>query len=64
MGTVIANVFAEQWMYMLLAAVAVAATFLVKKFFLDFYRSFFKGGPVYSLTGILIYNQKYVNPYS
>ena len=46
MGTVIANVFAEQWMYMLLAAVAVAATFLIKKFLPDFYRSFLKGGLV------------------
>lgn len=46
MGTVIAKVFAEQWMYMLLAAVAVAATFLIKKFFSDFYRSFLKGGLV------------------
>ena len=46
MGAVIANVFAEQWMYMLLAAVAVAATFLIKKFLPDFYRSFLKGGLV------------------
>ncbi len=46
MGTVIAEVFATQWVFMLIAAVAVAATFLVKKFTPDFYQNFLKGGLV------------------
>lgn len=46
MGTVIANVFAEQWMFMVIAVLAVAATFLVKKLVPDFYQNFLKGGLV------------------
>jgi len=46
LGTVIANVFAEQWMFMVIAVLAVAATFLVKKLVPDFYQNFLKGGLV------------------
>lgn len=42
--SVIANVFAEQWVFMLIAVVAVVATFLVKKFIPDYYNSFLKCG--------------------
>lgn len=42
--SVIANVFAEQWVFMLIAVVAVVATFLVKKFLPNYYNSFLKCG--------------------
>lgn len=40
---IIAKVFAEQWVFMLIAVAAVALTFLVKKFASDFYETFLKG---------------------
>lgn len=43
---IIAKVFAEQWIFMLIAVVAVAVTFLVKKFVPDFYETFLKGSLV------------------
>lgn len=43
---IIAKVFAEQWIFMLIAVVAVAVTFLVKKFVPDFYKTFLKGSLV------------------
>lgn len=42
--SVIANVFAEQWVFMLIAIVTVIITFLVKKFVPDYYNSFLKCG--------------------
>lgn len=42
--SVIANVFAEQWVFMLLAIVAVVITFVVKKFVPDYYNGFLKCG--------------------
>ena len=42
--SVIANVFAEQWVFMLIAVVAVVITFLVKKFVPDYYNAFLKCG--------------------
>lgn len=43
---IIAKVFAEQWIFMLIAVVAVAVTFLVKKFVPNFYETFLKGSLV------------------
>ena len=40
---IIAKVFAEQWVFMLIAVVSVALTFLVKKLAPDFYETFLKG---------------------
>ena len=40
---IIARVFAEQWVFMLIAVVAVVLTFLVKKLAPDFYETFLKG---------------------
>ena len=40
---IIARVFAEQWVFMLIAVAAVALTFLVKKLAPDFYETFLKG---------------------
>ena len=42
--SVIANVFAEQWIFMLIAIVTVGITFVVKKFVPDYYNSFLKCG--------------------
>ncbi len=42
--SVIANIFAEQWVFMLIAVIAVGITFAVKKFAPDFYNSFLKCG--------------------
>ncbi len=42
--SVIANIFAEQWVFMLIAVVAVIAVFVVKKHLSDFYQTFLKGG--------------------
>ena len=41
---IIANVFAEQWVFMLIAAIAVGITFAFKKLVPDFYNSFLKCG--------------------
>ena len=41
---IIANIFAEQWVFMLIAVVAVIAVFVVKKYLSDFYETFLKGG--------------------
>lgn len=41
---IIANIFAEQWVFMLIALVAVIAVFVVKKYLSDFYETFLKGG--------------------
>ncbi|MEE1057173.1 MAG: hypothetical protein UH239_08000 [Acutalibacteraceae bacterium] len=43
---IIAKVFAEQWIFMLIAVVAVAVTFLVKKFVPNLYETFLKGSLV------------------
>lgn len=40
--SVIANVFAEQWVFMLIAVVSVVVTFLAKKFVPDYYTAFLK----------------------
>ncbi len=40
---IIAKVFAEQWVFMLIAVVAVAITFIVKRLASDFYETFLKG---------------------
>ena len=40
---IIARVFAEQWVFMLIAVAAVVLTFLVKKLAPDFYETFLKG---------------------
>ena len=41
---IIANVFAEQWVFMLIAAIAVGITFAFKKLVPNFYNSFLKCG--------------------
>jgi predicted small secreted protein len=40
--SIIANIFAEQWVFMLIAVVAVIAVFVVKKYLSDFYQTFLK----------------------
>lgn len=42
--SVIANVFAEQWVFMLIAVIAVGITFAFKKLVPDYYNSFLKCG--------------------
>ncbi len=49
---VIANVFKEQWVFMLIAVVSVIAVFVVKKYLSDFYQTFLKGG--LTLLGVLL----------
>lgn len=42
--SVIADVFKDQWVFMLIAVVSVIAVFVVKKYLSDFYQTFLKGG--------------------
>ena len=42
--SVIADVFKDQWVFMLIAVVSVVAVFVVKKYLSDFYQTFLKGG--------------------
>lgn len=51
---IIAKVFADQWVFMLIAVVAVAATFLIKKLASSFYENFLKGGLVILVVLLII----------
>lgn len=51
---IIAKVFAEQWIFMLIAVVAVAATFLVKKLVPDLYETFLKGSLVILSVSLIV----------
>ena len=51
---IIAKVFAAQWTFMLIAVVAVAVTFLIKKFASSFYETFLKGGLVILVVALVI----------
>ena len=42
--SIIANIFAEQWVFMLIAVISVGITFAVKKFVPDYYNNFLKCG--------------------
>ncbi len=41
--SVISKIFAEQWVFMVIAALGVALTFAMKKFIPNFYRTFLRG---------------------
>ncbi len=51
---VIAKVFAEQWIFMLMAVAIVALTFLVKKKATDYYLTYLKGGLVLMVVAMVI----------
>lgn len=51
---VIAKVFAEQWIFMLLAVAVVALTFFVKKKATDYYQAYLRGGLVLMVVATVI----------
>lgn len=51
---VIAKVFAEQWIFMLLAVAVVALTFFVKKKAADYYQTYLRGGLVLMVVAMVI----------
>lgn len=53
--SIIAEVFAKQWVFMLIAVVAVALTFLIKKFAPDFFQTFLKGALVILSVALIIF---------
>lgn len=52
--SIIAEVFARQWVFMLIAVVAVALTFLIKKFAPDFFQTFLKSALVILSVALII----------
>lgn len=51
---IIAKMFADQWIFMLIAVVSVVITFLVKKFVPDFFQTFLKAGLVVLAVALII----------
>lgn len=50
----IATMFANQWIFMLIAVISVAITFVVKKFAPDFFQTFLKAGLVILAVALII----------
>lgn len=50
----IATIFANQWIFMLIAVISVVITFVVKKFAPDFFQTFLKAGLVILAVALII----------
>lgn len=51
---IIAKVFAEQWIFMLIAVAVVTMTFLVKKKAIEYYQTYLKGGLVLLVVATVV----------
>ncbi|MEF2919061.1 MAG: hypothetical protein U0O22_01160 [Acutalibacteraceae bacterium] len=51
---IIAKVFAEQWIFMLIAAAVVTMTFLVKKKAIEYYQTYLKGGLILLVVATVV----------